>query len=114
MNRSATRNLSSLMAAIGLAAVLAPAAGPALAEGSYIVQLASVKSEERARQAWSQLQAKHAELLGDMELTVQSAEVTGRGTFYRMQTGPFPNQATAEDMCQQLRAAKLDCLVAQR
>ena len=108
MTRSAMSRLSGLMVAVWLAA------GPALAEGIFFVQLASLKSEERARKAWSELQAKHAELLGDLALTVQSTEVAGRGTFYRLQTGPFPNRATAEDMCQQLRTAKLDCLVRQR
>lgn len=94
----------------GPGAGLAPAAG---AEG-YVIQLASVQSEERAREEWVRLQRLHPDLLGDMILSLQSAEVGDRGTFYRLRTGPFPNQATAEDMCWQLRAVQLECLVIQR
>lgn len=114
VTRFAITSLSSLMRAVALAVALVPVAGAALAEDAYFVQLASVKSAERASKAWAELQAKHAELLGDLELTVRSIDVAGRGTFYRIQTGPFPNRTTAEDMCQQLRAAKLECLIAQR
>ncbi len=30
---------------------------------------------------------------------------------YRVRIGPFPNKATAQDMCWQIKAAKLACLV---
>ena len=33
------------------------------------------------------------------------------GIFYRVRIGPFPNKATAQDMCWQIKAAKLACLV---
>ena len=42
---------------------------------------------------------------------LQRADLGERGIFFRMQTGPFPNRATAQDMCLQLKAAKLDCIV---
>ncbi len=90
------------------------AAGAAQAAGDYFLQLASVKSEQAARGEWGRLQKSHTAILGDMDLTVQSADLGDRGVFYRIQTGPFPNQATAEDMCWQLRAEKQDCLVIRR
>jgi cell division septation protein DedD len=114
VNRSAMSRLSGAVVVAALVAGLAPIAGAALADGDYVIQLASVKSEERAHKAWAEMQAKHAQLLGDLQLMVQTAEIAGQGTFYRMQAGPFPNEATAEDMCLQLRAAKLDCLVRKR
>ncbi len=86
-------------------------AGPALAAGDYFVQLASVKSDDSARKEWSRLQKAHAELLADLVLDVQRADLGDRGIFYRIRTGPFPNRATAQDMCAQIKAAKLDCLV---
>ena len=90
------------------------AAGAAQAAEDYFLQLASVKSEQAAKGEWGRLQKSHAEILGDMDLKVQSADLGDRGVFYRIQTGPFPNQATAEDLCWQLRAAKQDCLVVRR
>ena len=90
--------------------VMGLGAGPALA-GDYFVQLASVKSDQSARQEWVRLRKGHAELFGDLALDVQRADLGDRGIFYRIRTGPFPNRATAQDMCAQIKAAKLACLV---
>ena len=97
--------LAALLCALGLGF------GQALAAGAYFVQLASVKSEDGARKEWARMRRAHPDLLGDLELSVQSADLGERGVFYRIRTGPFPNRATARDMCWQIKAAKLDCLV---
>jgi cell division septation protein DedD len=97
--------LAALLCAIG------SGFGQALAAGAYFVQLASVKSEQGARKEWARMQRAHPDLLGDLDLTLQSADLGERGVFYRIRTGPFPNRATAQDMCWQLKAAKLGCLV---
>ncbi len=86
-------------------------AGSALAAGDYFVQLASVKSDESARKEWLRLQKAHSELFDDLTLDVQRADLGDRGIFYRIRTGPFPNRSTAQDMCAQIKAAELDCLV---
>ena len=99
--------------ALGLAAALPGATGTAAAN-SYVVQLASLNSERSANDAWSRMQRKHPNLLGDLTMSVQKADLGSRGIFYRLQTGPFPNRATAEDMCLQLRSQRLDCLVVKR
>ncbi len=94
-----------------LLCTVALGAGPALAAGDYFVQLASVKSDQSARQEWTRLQKAHSELFDDLALDVQRADLGDRGIFYRIRTGPFPNRATARDMCAQIKAAKLGCLV---
>jgi cell division septation protein DedD len=94
-----------------LLCLAALSSGQALAAGAYFVQLASVKSEEGAGKEWTRLQRAHPDLLGDLDLILQSADLGERGIFYRIRTGPFPNRATAQDMCWQLKAAKLACLV---
>ncbi len=91
--------------------VMGLGAGSALAAGNYFVQLASVRSDDSARQEWARLQKAHPALLGDLALAVQRADLGGRGIYYRIRTGPFPNRATAQDMCGQIKAAKLACLV---
>ena len=70
-----------------------------------------MKSEDGARNEWARMQRAHPDLLADLELTLQSADLGERGVFYRIRTGPFPNRATAQDMCWQIKAARLDCLV---
>ena len=104
------RKLRRIIPALLLCAV-AWGAGAALAAGDYFVQLASVRSDEGARQEWARLQKAHPALLGDLALAVQRADLGDRGIYYRIRTGPFPNRATAQDMCAQIKAAKLDCLV---
>ena len=85
--------------------------GQALAAGRYFVQLASVRSDGGARKEWVRMQRAHPDLLGDLELSVRSADLGERGVFFRIRTGPFPNRATAQDMCGQIEAVKLGCLV---
>jgi cell division septation protein DedD len=105
--------LRRIVAATLVVALLAVGlvAGPALAAGDYFVQLASVKSDASARKEWKRLRKAHPELFGDLSLDVQRADLGDRGIFYRIRTGPFPNKATAQDMCWQIKAAKLGCLV---
>lgn len=91
--------------------IVALGAGPALAAGDYFVQLASVKSDDGARKEWSRLQKAHSGLFADLALDVQRADLGDRGIFYRIRTGPFPNRTTAQDMCAQIKVAKLGCLV---
>jgi cell division septation protein DedD len=91
----------------------AEAVGAAPVKGSYVVQLGSFTSVSGSEQAWERLQKAHPELLGDMSLFVQKAQVNER-TYFRVQAGPVPNRATALDMCAQLKARKQDCLVVRR
>jgi len=97
-------------------AAVQPAAtgGAVIAAGDFAIQLASLTSPEAAQKAWGTIQKKHPDLLGDMALTVQEADITGKGKYYRVQAGPLPNRATADDMCAQLKAAKQDCIVVKR
>jgi cell division protein FtsN len=83
------------------------------AKGSYLVQLGSFTSTKGTDRAWAKLQGSHPDLLGDMSLFVEEAIVNDRN-YYRVQAGPVPNQATAQDMCAQLKARKQDCLVVRR
>ena len=99
---------------VGLVAALGTFGASAQTAAGYRVQLASMGSSDLAQRHWELLRAKNAELLGDMTLTLEKANLGARGIFYRIQIGPFPNEATAEDMCLQLKARRQDCLVVRR
>jgi hypothetical protein len=96
-------------------AATAPAATQtaAVTTGDVVLQLSSVKSEAAAGQEWQRLKAAHPGLLGELPLTLETAQVSGT-TYYRVQTGPFPNRSAAADVCSQLKARNQDCLVKQR
>ncbi|WP_282608396.1 SPOR domain-containing protein [Pelagibius sp. Alg239-R121] len=83
-------------------------------DSGYILQLASLRSEKDALQEWGRIQGENKNLLSRMKPIVEKADIEGIGTRYRLQTGPFPTKATAQDLCAQLKAAKQDCLVKRR
>jgi cell division septation protein DedD len=84
------------------------------ASGAYVMQMASLRSESDAQAAWKRIQAKHVALLEGLKPLVERADLGDRGVFYRLQAGPFPSKATADDLCAQLKAAGQDCLVKKR
>lgn len=92
-------------------------AAPAPAEvapGSWMIQLAALRQEAAARQEWQRVQGRHRELLGSMSLQLERADLGERGIYYRVQAGPLPNRATAQDLCAQLKAAGQDCIATRR
>lgn len=94
----------------------APSTGsqPVIAAGAFLIQLASLTSVDAAEATWARLQKQHAALLGDMAVNIQKADIDGKGTYFRVQAGPLPNRATADDMCAQLKAAQQDCIVVKK
>ncbi len=98
-----------------------PAASPAPAapagsvqpKAIFRVQLAAVRTMERAQQEWSRLRKKHSDLLEKFELSVTKADLgPGKGLFYRLRAGPLASEAAARDLCAKLAKRKVGCLVA--
>jgi hypothetical protein len=101
-------------------AIQQPAAAPAPVQqqvsnyvpaGSYVVQVASQKSEADARTSWQQLQAKYSNVFGNYQANIKRVDLGDRGTFYRAMLGPFANRDQAYEMCQNLKSAGGECIV---
>jgi hypothetical protein len=75
------------------------------------VQLVSMPSEAAAWDAWKQISGKYSTQLTGLTAMVESADLGTKGTFYRVQTGPFATVAAAQERCTAMKAAGLDCLV---
>ena len=86
----------------------------AIKSGDPVIQLASYRSEDHARKGWSGFQSKFPDILDGMSLQLQEIDIEGKGTFFRVQTGPFPNKTTAQDMCAQLKSRGQACIVTNR
>jgi len=84
-----------------------PAAPPSSA---WRIQLASISSDKGAKTEWQRLQGRHQELLQNLQLNVQKADLS-RGTFYRIQAGPLADRAAAQRLCASLKQRQQDCLV---
>ncbi len=80
------------------------------ATAAWRIQLFSLRSLKDAEAVWVRLQKTNNDLLGGLELQVQTAKLT-KGTFYRVQAGPLPNRAAAASLCGTLKSRKQDCLV---
>ena len=79
--------------------------------GVYRVQVASARSESAAKTLWNKQVNKHPDVLGKLPLTVQTAVIQDRGTFYRVQGGAFGDREAADSVCRKLKSRGQDCIV---
>ncbi len=85
----------------------------ASATGRFRVQLAAVRAETDAHQAWASLQASLGPPIDAWQPIIERAE-TSNGTFYRIQIGPFLEAREAEQLCSELQQKNASCFVVQR
>jgi SPOR domain len=77
--------------------------------GGNRIQLASVRSEEAARQEWDRIRRNNSDLLGSLTATPIRADLGDRGVYYRLQTGPIPD---ADKVCGELKRRNVGCIIA--
>ncbi len=80
----------------------------------YVIQLASLNDTDTAMAEKTRLENKYAELLGEVEMSVQRAELDNRGTVFRIVIGPYAEKAPADELCGQLKVRNQDCYVVRR
>ena len=78
------------------------------------VQVASLRSEARARKVWERVQQKFPELLADHAVQFEAVDLGERGTFTRVRVGAFDGFSAASALCSTLAEGGQDCLVVQR
>ena len=82
-------------------------------QGTHFVQLASVTDAAAAEKEWPKLQGKYT-VLSDSAHRVQAADLGERGTFYRIQAGPFA-ESKAQSICDAIKAQNPGgCLVVRK
>ncbi len=81
--------------------------------GRFRIQIAALRDEVAARAAWLRAQRANREELGALTLTVERINVSGKGTFHRVQGGPL-DEAAARRICQILDSRKQACIVVRR
>jgi len=90
-----------------------PAAAQSAAKaGGIRLQLGSVRSEDAARQEWERIRRKNADLLGGLLATSIRADLGDKGIYYRIETGPVADRATAERICGELKQRNIGCIIA--
>jgi hypothetical protein len=115
----ATRSLGSPAPTATAPAATAPASpAPAaptrtanVESGSYVVQVASQRSEADAQASFKALQQKYPSVLGSYQVMVRRADLGDKGVYYRAQVGPFATAEQATEMCSNLKSAGGQCIV---
>jgi len=92
------------------AATSAPKPPATATVNGWRIQLAAVSSRERALSEWDRLKKRNTDLLGPLDLNVQSVKLD-RGTFFRIQAGPLTDRAAASGLCGKLKSRNQDCLI---
>jgi cell division septation protein DedD len=82
------------------------------APGVALVQLGALRSREAALREWQRLEGPHGDLLEGLQPRVERIDLgPGRGVFYRLRAGPLASEAAASQLCEQLRARQVGCLL---
>lgn len=87
-----------------------PASVPA---GDFVVQLASLRSEDEARATFGRLQNRFGSILSGFGPNIQRADLGDRGIYHRVRVGPM-DRAAADSLCQRYQSAGGDCFVQRR
>ena len=90
---------------------VAPDYAAASANGHFLVQVSSQRSETDAQSSYRSIQAKYGSVLGDRQPVIRKADLGAKGTYYRAMVGPFASRADAIQLCGSLKAAGGDCVV---
>lgn len=95
-----------------VARLTAPTAQAAMPAASrFRIQLASVRSRKAAEKAWGRYKFDHAELFGKLEAKIVRVDLKGKGTYYRLQAGPFADASAARSLCSQVKKRKIGCII---
>lgn len=85
--------------------------GTAAISGAAVLQVGSYPSSTLAQTSWRKMQSAHAGALSGLSEDIMTAQIPGKGTWYRLRIGPFATRAEAATKCAQLKAAGMTCIV---
>jgi len=83
---------------------------PAQGKG-YRVQIASLRTVEAAKREWAKRVKQSGGILTGLTLSVKRVDIPKKGTFFRVQAGPFLDRTAARRVCKTLKQRKIGCLV---
>ncbi|MBC8267333.1 MAG: SPOR domain-containing protein [Rhodospirillaceae bacterium] len=89
-----------------------PPAATSVSRLAYQIQIAAVRSHERAESEWERLKKKHGDLLGGYTLNIIRADLgADKGIFFRLRAGPIAGEDVAQALCENLSKRKVGCLI---
>lgn len=106
--------------AVGSSALDAPIAEPSApanslfafnSNGNFLVQIAALRTQEAADNAWTSTVTSQPRLFAGAEKRVQRADLGAKGVFYRLRVGAFADRAGASAFCDALKERGQTCIV---
>jgi hypothetical protein len=73
------------------------------------VLLATVKTEDAARQTWAGIKKKYPEQLDKLEATFKRVDLGEKGVRWRVLAGPLPTAEAARSLCKTLKLHRQSC-----
>ena len=92
------------------AVVPPPVPAPANGKG-FRLQVASVKTEDGAKQEGERIRRQNADILGALSYRAERVDLGERGVFFRVQIGPIADGSEAERICGALRSRNVGCIL---
>lgn len=87
------------------------APAPTVADkGSWQIQLMSSPNKKAVETAWNNMVKKHPALKGQPH-EVETADLGGKGTYYRLKAGAFANRGGADNLCNAVKKQGGSCIV---
>lgn len=80
-------------------------------DGSYLVQIAALRSEQAAETSWKRVTASAPELYYGATKIIQRADLGSEGVFYRLRVGAFADRSEAAAFCEAIKQAGASCIV---
>lgn len=81
----------------------------------YVVQVASVRSQDEAGQVWSNIRRKYPNIVTEaFYADVRRVDLAEKGIYYRTRLAGLADKQAATDMCNKLKAAGQACFVARK
>lgn len=93
-------------------AIAASAPATTTATTGYLLQIGSYKSQQEADDAWAADKQRYGSLLSGLSPDVKKVELGAKGTWYRLRIASFSDKDSAGVLCEKLKAAGGNCLLA--
>lgn len=78
--------------------------------GGYVIQIASLPSEEEAQRSYNSLSAKFSGVIGGRGVDIKRADIPNKGTYFRVRI-PAGSREEANALCAKYKGAGGSCLV---
>ena len=85
-----------------------------MADGSFLVQLAALRSRDDAEMQWRMFQSRAPGLARSARMDIQRADLGAQGIYFRLRAGFFDTRERAGSYCDKAKAQGQDCMVVVR